>query len=267
MTLDLAFIENTAAAAPTVDLSTPSAGGGGNIAAEGRCNLRLVGYVQLGTHTTDSPKFGKKTSPRATLLFEVSGPNHPPVPSPSGGTEARVMSLKFVHQPHKPPHEKSTDFAIFSSMNYNGGKTGYHQMLGEAFCGTVVHKKLDDGTTIAFLDRKVVAPTYEEVIDGEPTGKLLTRTVLPLSTPLRFFMTDRPCKRTWDSLYIAGELQASEAKDGRPARPARTKNYLQELIMASDDFVGSPTQRMLTGMGDALRVASNTATVVTSGDK
>ncbi len=246
MTLDPNTIKLLAEDNTLADMSIAGKQESRALAAEGPCNLRLVGYVQRGVHTTESPEFGKKTKPMATLFFEVSGPNHPAVVV-GGALEHEVKTIDFVHDPHKSPHEKSTDFKIFKALNWRGGKTNYVSLIDETFVGVIKHVTTARGTKFARIALEFKPPTYELVDENGPTGKFAQRTVAPANTPIKLFIFNKPTQETWDSLYIPGEYEARAATADKPAMPAKSKNRIQENIKSAINFPGSAIERMLLG--------------------
>lgn len=246
MAFSLADIKKRAAEAAKTgpDLNIQTSGGGDyQPPAAGVARLRLVGYIETGVHTTKSTKFGNKTKPRATLLFELSGPKHQPKEF-EGKKIPHVIAVKEpISQNKKANYSK-----LFKEMakDYPGVKN-FGELIGESFKGVVVHRKFKrrDGSegTVAELKGEngytITGPLYEDPETGEPK-KLVAD---PAISELRLFLWDFADLEMWDSLFIAGTYD-----DGG------SKNKFQEEIKQAENLDGSPIYDLLleAGRGEEL---------------
>lgn len=222
------------------DLNKTGGGGGEYVPpAEGVTRLRLVGYIETGVHTTNSPRYGTKTKAKATLLFELSGPKHEPKVLDDGRKIPHVIPISL----NIGTHEKSLYGKLFRKIAADFPDTKhYTQLLGEAFLGTVVHRtfKRRDGTEGVIADLKddqgytIRGTTYED----PETGDLRKAKVAePISEP-RVFVWDYATLEQWDSLFIDGTYDNGD-----------TKNKWQEQIKSAENFQGSPIYQALVEAG------------------
>jgi hypothetical protein len=233
-------------------------GGEDSRAAEGPCRLRFIGYIEVGKQTHSYQ--GKTTQREAVrLIFEVSGPKHPPREFDGVKVPHRVVIEEWLSL-----SEKAHFFKLFNRMNWKGEATHMVQLLGEAYKGEIVHRKYakrgEDKATPAKwtgveveLFRKgigyTIAPPQVEDID---TGELKTIPVAEAIGPMRVFMWNRPDKSQWDSLFIDGEWPAKTDAAGAVTVPARSKNVFQNTIKAASNFKGSPAYELLATNGIGL---------------
>lgn len=241
------------AAAAGADQTKAKEGGGGDYQPPvvGPTRLRFVGYIELGKQ--EGTFQGAPTvKNKVTLLFELSGPKHPP---------KDVDGTKYPHivkvEETLSLSPKANFFKLFQTMNYAGKAQHMIQLLGESFKGEIVHREIKgrDGRNIVFanLKRGSIAPPRYEAVDpetGEPTGEYKVLPVAPAISPLRAFLWDHADKAQWDSLFIDGEYPAETNDAGEVVRPARSKNVWQETIRDAVNFDGSPVQALLIGGQD-----------------
>lgn len=255
------FQADIQAAAEHTDLTKPTKGGGGDYQppAEGPCGLRFVGYVETGIHTSSFQGVEKKT-PRAHFFFELSGPRHQPREH-DGKKYPHIISFDLSVS----RNDKASYFKLFAKMNYDGAARIFPQLLGREYLGKVVHRKYakrgeDKGKPETWtgvspeLSVKgegftITAPRREVTDDatGMPTGEYRKVTIPAAISAPQILIWDNPSAAQWASIYREGEYPAITDDKGTVARPARSKNVLQEEALAALNFPGSPLQRLLQG--------------------
>lgn len=249
------FSAAVAAAAQTTNMTEAKTGGGDYTPpVEGPCRLRLVGYVELGKHETEY-QGTKKVANKVELTFEVSGPKHPPREH-----DGKKYPTLIVVRENLSLNDKARFFKLFQIMNHAGTARHASQFLGEPFKGRIIHRKYKgkDGkerVAVELFDKgagawTIEAPRYE-IVDPEngPTGEYAPLKVDSALTPEKCFIWDHADMEQWASIFIDGEYPAEEAKEGQAARPARSKNVLQEKIRSALNFKGSPIYALLLNNG------------------
>lgn len=218
-----------------VDLNEARGGGGDDYVppAEGACRVRLVGYVELGTHTETSRQFGAKTKPRCELTFELSGPKHAPK-----NIDGTLYPHRIVIRESIGFHEKNGYIKLFKLLNSTGTAKNFLQLLGQAFRASVVHRKYtgsDGKERIAASLKNDQGYTFQPVTYEDPeTNELRTIKVDEAITPLKLLLWDRPDLDQWDSIFIDGAYD-----DGG------SKNKLQEKCVSAENFIGSALHTLL----------------------
>lgn len=249
-------------AAKGVDMTKPTTGGGGDYEppAAGPTRVRFVGYVELGKQKVKS--MGKEQiKDRVQLVFELSGPKHPPRELDDG----TKIPHRITVTENLSLNEKANFFKLFQRMNYAGKATHIVQLLGEAYKATVVHRtfKGSDGKDriAAELRSKdsgyTIEPPRFEKVDPEtqePTGEFGVLKVDPAISELRCFLWAHADKDQWDSLYIDGQYDEVKDDDGNVVRPARSKNVFQDAIRRAENFKGSPIYTILAEAGGSLDI-------------
>lgn len=244
-----------------VDQSVATKGGGGAYTppAAGPCPARLVAYIETGVHErsvgANKPKVKK---PQVMLTFELLGPKHPP--KEIDGVKYPVLITEDFNAAdgYGPLNEKSGLYKLFKRMNYDGQAKHISHLLGKPFLVTVVHDERGEGA-----EKKVfpslrddsgytVRPPIVDAFDentGEATSKHVN--VPPATAPLRLFIWNSApdlIGKMWDTLFIAGEYPARTNDKGEVTAPARSKNFIQELIKKALNFQDSPIfQHLQTG--------------------
>lgn len=245
-----------AAAAKAVEAGadqTTAKTGGAELPAEGPCNLRLVGYIELGKH--ESTFQGRKKTPeKVSLIFEVSGRNHPPVVTDNGTFPHRIEVSENLSL-----SDKARFFKLFQLLNYKGTAKIAAELLGEPYRGRIVHREYTgkDGKqhkVAELFDKKlgvytIQQPRVEETIDGEPTGNWVQVKVAPALSDLRCFLWNHPDMEQWDSLFIDGTYEERKNEAGEVIAPARSKNKYQLKIRTALNFAGSPVEALLQDGG------------------
>jgi hypothetical protein len=262
--MDLTKIAALTAKAAELSNQTVAQKGGGDYVppAAGECKLRFIGYVELGTHETEF-KGVKKKKQKVALYFEVSGPNHPP----REGEDGKKFPIILTIEETLSLNEKARFFKLFNKLNYQGKATHMAQLLGEPFLGEIFHRtyKRKDGTDgvavelynkaeSSYAIRAPRRPVIDEDSGLAKAGEFKAIPVDAAITPLRIFLWDQADLEQWATIHIPGEYAAEEAKDGKPARAAKSKNVIQNKIMSSLSFKGSPINLQLLAKGVQLDI-------------
>lgn len=244
------FANAIAEAASQTNMNEATTGGGEfTPPAEGLVRLRFVGYIELGKH--DKVWQGKTSQAEyVQLLFEASGPKHPPREDGS--------PIMFSQRMVKSTSEKAGFYKLFRRMNPTGKATHIAELLGRAFLATVVHKVVGEGkdkrTYANLKDAEGVWTVREPFIDNvDPETGDVTRTEISVAeptTPIRCFLWDYATEAMWKSLFVDGEWEARTDESGKVVQEARSKNIYQNAIRAAHNWAGSPMQEMLEAGGE-----------------
>jgi hypothetical protein len=250
--VDFAAVAAKAAAEGQGQTVAKSGGGDYKPLAAGPCRLRLVGYIETGKHTKMWQ--GKlKTSPKVILLFEVSGPRHPPrefdgVKYPNIIAINENLSLS----------DKANFFKLFTRMNFAGDAQHMAQLLGRAFKGEIYHRTWKGADQKERIEAELrnndgysIAPPR---VEDPETGDYVQLNVAPALAPTRCFIWDYADKDQWDSVFIDGEWAAQVDAAGTVTKPAKSKNVYQAAIMSAENFQGSVIQQMLIANGARLDI-------------
>lgn len=235
-----AAVQQAAAKGP--DMNKAQKGGGGAYVppAEGLCRLRLIGYIEGGKQRHEF-QGAVSYKDKVKLIFELSGPKHQPRKLDDG----TLIPHRITVEETLSLSEKAHFYKIFTAMNYDKQATHMAQMLGREFLGTVYHRTSKNGNVYAQLKGpqgySIRSPYYEDPATGE-THHI---EAAPLMSELRCFLWEFPSKEMWDSLFIEGQYEARTDDAGNVIAPARSKNVLQEWIMAASNWQGSPMHDIL----------------------
>lgn len=221
--------------------------------AAGLVRLRFVGYIELGKHDKEYNKVVSQ-KPFVQLLFEASGPKHPP--REFDGVKTPIM---FSERMVKSQSEKAAFFKLFRRMSTGTTAKHFAELLGREYIATVVHNTVGEGAdakTYANLkDADGVWTIREPFIDNvDAESGEATRVQIKVdepTVPLRCFLWDYPDQEQWDSLFIDGQWDAKTDDKGKETSPARSKNVYQNAIKSAHDFIGSPWQEVLSAGGEA----------------
>ena len=261
MAIDIAKLK-AAAAATGKDMTKAQTGGGGGDyvpPAEGKTRLRFIGYIELGKQKDQIPGKPMTVKPKVELIFELSGPKHPPKVTDDGEKIPHRISITTNYS----LNEKATFFKLFQQMNHAGKATHIVDLLGSAYTGTVYHRKYQkkDGTEGIAVDLKAKggaymlgAPIYEIVNEDGPTGDFAPLKVDPPISPIRAFLWECPDMEQWQSLYIDGEYPERKDDAGKVIAKAKSKNVFQAKIKMAENFGGSPIALLLASNGVALDI-------------
>ena len=200
-------------------------GGGGRLLPEGYAFGRLVEYIEFGNQPQEFQGQAKDPALEFTLGFALTGQGY----QNDDGTPYIVRTYNTALS----RNEKSRAFKMFKALNWKGTAKSFAQLLGETFLVKIkqVPKSKTDPKIVSRIDLDGFLPPLDPV----------TRQPYPVAEApddmYRLFLWSRPTKEAWDSLYIEGEY------DGK------SKNRIQEQILAALDFQGSPLQQLLMASG------------------
>lgn len=259
MTLDLNALKQ-AAAETGVDHAAKAAGGGGKreVLAAGRCMLRFTGFVELGKQPET---YQGKPAPKvkAMLTFEVFGPKYP-ITEYDGEKRPNLLTFEVS----LTQTDKSLWPRVFALLNYKGTAKHAADLLGEAYSGTIYHKKYKrktdpadeaswTGIDVSLRDPKsgsfsIGAP----IVEDPETGEARTMNVPQPVGPIRAFLFNSPSMNQWASLFIDGEFPEVKNEDGSVKYPARSRNFIQQKVAKALNFVGSPMHELLLTNGVSL---------------
>lgn len=264
MTFDLNSIIDQAAN-ESADMSEASKGGTGPTPpAAGTCIATLVGYIELGLRIKKGYKGGAdKRVRKARFILELAGGSNPHTKTEGDNpvTIAKRINVNVWLPPAgKQASEKSGYYKVFSAFNADKSAKIPAQCLGRHVKVIVSQEKFtnEQGEEITYgsvgnaTDGFRISPATIDLTDeaGMPTGEVKLIPAPPVISSQRCFLWDYANKQMWDSLFIEGEYEAVEAADGKPARPAKTKNVIQEELKGALDWVGSPIQSILQDGGE-----------------
>ncbi len=260
MAIDLTKLA-AAATATGKDMTKAQTGGGGDYVppVEGATRLRFIGYIELGKQKDQIPGKPVQIKPKVELVFELSGPKHPPKVLDDGTKLPHRISIVTNYS----LNEKATFYKLFQQLNHAGKATHIVQLLGNAYKGTVYHRKYkkNDGSEGIAVDLKakggayvIEAPRYEVVNEDGPTGEFAPLKVDAPISPIRCFLWDIPDMDQWASIYIDGEYPERKDDAGKVLSKAKSKNVYQAKIKSAENFAGSPIALLLAGNGVALDI-------------
>ena len=200
-------------------------GGGGRLLPEGYAFGRLVEYIEFGNQPQEFQGQAKDPALEFTLGFALTGQGY----QNDDGTPYVVRTYNTALS----RNEKARAFKLFKALNWKGTAKGFAQLLGGTFLVKIkqVPKSKTDPKIVSRIDLDGFLPPLDPV----------TRQPYPVAEApddmYRLFLWRRPTREAWNSLYIEGEY------DGK------SKNRIQEQILAALDFQGSPLQQLLMQSG------------------
>ncbi|QHJ75324.1 hypothetical protein SnaR1_gp23 [Sphaerotilus phage vB_SnaP-R1] len=200
-------------------------GGGGRLLPEGYAFGRLVEYIEFGNQPQEFQGQAKDPALEFTLGFALWGQGY----QNDDGTPYTVRTYNTALS----RNEKARAFKLFKLLNWKGTAKSFAQLLGEPFLVKIKHvpKSKTDPKIVSRIDLDGFLPPLDPV----------TRQPYPIPEAAdelyRLFLWSRPTKEAWDSLYIEGEYEG------------KSKNRIQEQILAALDFQGSPLQQLLMASG------------------
>ena len=200
-------------------------GGGGRLLPEGYAFGRLVEYIEFGNQPQEFQGQAKDPALEFTLGFALTGEGY----QNDDGTPYVVRTYNTALS----RNEKARAFKLFKALNWKGTAKSFAQLLGETFLVKIkqVPKSKTDPKIVSRIDLDGFLPPLDPV----------TRQPYPVAEApddmYRLFLWSRPTKEAWDSLYIEGEYEG------------KSKNRIQEQILAALDFQGSPLQQLLMQSG------------------
>ena len=200
-------------------------GGGGRLLPEGYAFGRLVEYIEFGNQPQEFQGQTKDPAMEFTLGFALTGDGYQ--------NEDGSAYVVRTYNTALSRNEKSRAFKLFTALNWKGTAKGFAQLLGETFLVKIkqVPKSKTDPKIVSRIDLDGFLPPLDPV----------TRQPYPIAEApddmYRLFLWSLPTKEAWDSLYIEGEYEG------------KSKNRIQEQILAALDFQGSPLQQLLMASG------------------
>lgn len=253
------------AANESVNMGEASKGGGGATPpAAGTCIATLIGYIELGRRVKAGYKgAADKKVRKARWIFELSGGVNKHTQNEEGVKFAKRITVNtWLPEPGKQASDKSGFYKLFSALNHAKDPAIKipAQLLGKHVKVIVSQEKFtpNGGDEITYgsignaQDGFRISPAHVDICDedGTPTGEVRMIPAPEVISSQRCFLWDYANQGMWDSLFIEGEYEAVEAKDGQAARPAKSKNVIQEEIKQALDWVGSPMQQILAAGGE-----------------
>lgn len=262
-TIDFAALANAAAASgPNMTQATEGGGGGEYVPpAEGTAMARLVGYIETGVQEfSGGAGQPPKLMPEAQLIFELSGANHAPKVLEDGTKLPIRMTEKLsAGKNYGALNEKANLYKLFTQLNYDGKATHMSQLVGRGFLVDIRHDKKGDkvypSMRAAGGGYTFKAPRVSNPVDGT----IMEISVPPPISALRLFVWNAApeyLKQMWDSLFIDGSYPERKDKDGKVTAPAKSKNVLQERILNSSSFKGSPIDELLQASGTVMSLGA-----------
>jgi len=224
--------------------------------AAGKTVARLVEYIEFGLQEQKFNGQAKDPARNLHITFELLGPKNIREIELADGTKKKLADRVTIRLTKgSRVNEKSTFFKVFNLLRY-GRKDITHmsQMLGEAFVVEVHHSKPAEsgptkGRVYANLRQNkedggnftIFPPYQEDALTGE---KKPYKVAQPIGD-MRLFVWDDPTKDTWDCLFIDG-TRTVRAGD---LEQQVSKNWIQEAMLRSLDFEGSPLEAFLVANG------------------
>jgi hypothetical protein len=206
------------------------------IPASGIARARFIGYFEVGKHDEEfNGQF--KTREKVLMIFELSGPNHPPRDINGEKHPQRITVTENLEM-----RPDSHFIRLFRQMNHAGKARHIVQLLGEPFLVEIFHMRSADGErTFANLrgydGYNIKGTTVYDAVDR----KLVTVDVPPAMTDIRLFLWEFADREAWDSIYIPGEYpERKDERTGEVITPAKSKNVLQEKIMSARNWPEHP---------------------------
>ena len=232
-----------ASAASQVDMNKASTGGGEGYQppAKGMTRLRFVGYIECGKHK-DEWQGQVKIKEKVKLIFELSGPKHPP-----REVDGKKIPHRLTIHENLSLNEKAWFYKIFKAMNYAGEATHIAQLLGQEFLGEVIHKTSKKGNVYPTLKGDAGYTIRAPYVEDPETGETRKVPAGPQLSEIRCFLWDFASKEMWDSIYIEGQYDEERDSEGNVVRAAKSKNVFQDQIRAAVNFAGSPIDEILSG--------------------
>lgn len=233
---------------------------GPNLPEEGKAPARFIGYVEMGTHP--QPAYAGKPKdpcPEVFLTFEIFGKKNTREIEVDGKKKkaGRLMSFR---QPKKM-NERAKFYKLFSKMKGERDIKNMAEMLDEVFLVTIKHgtgKK--SGRKYATFQAEdgsfmVGAPIMDKVNEeGDIVGTIdISDKCPPASVDHKLFVTKAPSLDQWNSIKIDGEYTRkvrNEKGEDTDEEETVSKNFMQETIMDSLDWDGSPMQALLLGLNE-----------------
>lgn len=224
-------------AAEGIDLNEVVKGGGGRLLPEGYAFGRLVEYIEYGNQPQEFNGKAKDPALEYTLGFALWGQVPDPADPSKVVTYHNDDGTPYIMRTYATAisqNEKSRTHKLFKALNWKLTAKNLAQLIGETYLIKIKHvpKSKADQTLVSRIDLDGFLPPLDPV------------TRAPYAIPeaaddlYRMFIWNRPTKEAWDALFVEGKFD-----DGK------SKNRVQETIIAALDFQGSPLQQLLLNAG------------------
>ena len=233
-----------------VDMSETGKGGGGQrLYPAGYAMARLVQYIEFGMQPQEYQGTAKAPALEFRLGFAIWGDTKPygDDGQPNTVPPANRPQDLFHNQDGTPGlirtwymklgnNEKAGAKKAFDKLNYKGNAKHFAQFLGEPFLVKI-------GIKAAVGDKQ--ARNTLELADTLPPFDQVSRQPYPVPQApddmYQLFLWNKPTLAGWNALKIEGT-----SDDGK------SKNWMQDKILAAVDFAGSPLEQLLRGAGASL---------------
>jgi hypothetical protein len=201
-------------------------GGGAMLFPSGMYLGRIVEYIDLGNQPQEFQGQAKDPAPEfrmAVALYNVPGvpAGEPYILRPYGLTLSQ--------------NEKSGARKAFKTLNYTQNKqiTHFAQFLNEPYV-FYVHEVTSKAT-----QKKSMQIAWDKTLPPyDPVSKQPYLVPQPADDLFRVFLWDFPTAEAWNSLYIEGQTDSG-----------KSKNFIQETILAATNFEGSALHQLLIAAG------------------
>lgn len=226
--------------------------GGPRLPAEGKCPARLIGYIELGVQDQGEYQ-GEAKDPclEVQLVFECLGTNNEDEIEVDDGKGGKVKkTVGRILRPYPMAiklNERANFYKMFKAMDNDRGLDHMSRMLNEVFLVTVKHGETKKKKKYAKLV-SVEAPLVEKRDDmGNLVETIdISAKVRDASYPLQLFIVERPTFEMWESIKIDGTYTRKEKNEADEEIEIEvSKNFIQEKIMDSLDWDGSPMSALL----------------------
>jgi len=209
---------------------------------EGETLARFVEYVELGLQP-QRPYMGKEKPPadEVNLVFELLSPDNIHEVTDTQGNTTQFNDRIYITVAKKLSGRAKFK-KLFEAMKYGRDDIKHmKKMLGEAFIVNIIHSasKTNPDKIYANIGNKDNVGIRGPFTTNLKTRKQVKEDVPEATMPLKIFLQDNPTKASWDSLFIDGEYE----KDGE----TKSKNFIQNKILASPSFPGSALEALLDG--------------------
>ncbi|CBY88555.1 hypothetical protein [Pantoea phage LIMEzero] len=227
-----AFVE-----AEDINFNEATAVSGGRKLPEGKAFGRFISYIELGPQLNKNYP-DKKPTNMFYGEFALFGKNKEgeTFHTMEGGKMVPGIIRTMRYSVSNNLTTKANAFKLFKRMNPSKTAKHFAQLLNGTYIVPIVHNTQGEG------DKK------KEYVNIDTDNLMLAVdpvTDVPYNVPeiedeklFRIFLWNNPTKEDWDSLYIEGKNDEG-----------KSKNWIQELILSSPDFPGSPLDMLLHGAG------------------
>lgn len=248
---------NEAAEASGIDMNEAVRGGqGARLLPAGWAFAQLIEVIELGNHPQEFQGKAKDPAPEIQLGFALTGTAPDPQDPTKQLSYCNDDGTPYIMRPWPfalSRNEKAKAFLLFKKLNWRGTAKSFAQLLGQKWLVQIVHeaKSKTDATIVSRMDLKQFLPPV--VAAGPQAGQPYQ--IADADPALyKLFLWDRPTLEAWNALKIDGTYEADEGGQ----KVQKSKNRVQEQILAALNFQGSPLQLLLGGGVTALPTAPAT---------